>query len=390
MTVRFSQVVKDADKFPKIMRVPMFRAGDYGDKGRYTESDLDAMADSYDTAYLEAPVTKDHLEWGPAEGWIERVYREGDTLFGDWVLHPDAFKEIQEGRYKRRSIEFYRKHTMPDGRVVPYVKACSILGAATPHCKGMPNIQFSDNAGDSVQFDFEPESGANKEVQKLSEGKPMTRIKLPAKYADKYASKFTSDMTDEQHNEVALSILEEIAAENDAAQAKMSELEKTLEEQSKKLSQQDADIANILADNRRTKAEKRFAECVSENRDKVTPIAERYLKAIFDAFAQLPVAEKVAFAESEKAEPREMHPSELVLEYIKNSETVVPLGGGATVQNLHAFNRGAKPGRPDAADVEATKKFNEQIMAKAAELQKDNPSLDYGDAMIEAERLLSA
>jgi len=137
-----------------VNRIAMFRTGDYGEKGKFSIEDLDAMTASYDVNYLQAPVTVDHQQTGPALGWITRVYREGDLLMGDWDLHPDTVTAIKEGRYTRRSIEFYRKHTMPDGRIVPYVKACSILGAATPHAKGMPPIQFSESAGQSIAIDF--------------------------------------------------------------------------------------------------------------------------------------------------------------------------------------------------------------------------------------------
>lgn len=180
----------------QIKRVPMFRVGDYGDKGRYTEQDLDLMAQSYDPAYLEAPVTEDHKEFGPAWGWIEKVYRDGDTLYGDWQVHSETYDLLKEGRYKRRSIEFYRKHTMPDGRQVPYVKACSILGAATPHCKGLPNITFTqrDEPAERITFD---ERNEPMQTTKLSSQEEQQKQFAIEQLADKLiANGYVTDRRD--------------------------------------------------------------------------------------------------------------------------------------------------------------------------------------------------
>lgn len=157
-----------------VNRVAMFRCGDYEGKGSFTSDDLDAMAESYNPDYLMAPVTVDHRQEGPALGWIDRIYRENDLLMGDWSLHPDTVNLIKEGKYTRRSIEFYKRHKMPDGREVPYVKACSILGCAVPHAKGMPPIQFSESAGESTAIDF-----AENPTQQIAKGLTQMRTENP-------------------------------------------------------------------------------------------------------------------------------------------------------------------------------------------------------------------
>lgn len=58
--------------------IEIFRAGDYGPKGRYSEADLDRIASSYDPALHEAPVVIGHPEHDrPAYGWVEALKREG-------------------------------------------------------------------------------------------------------------------------------------------------------------------------------------------------------------------------------------------------------------------------------------------------------------------------
>src|SRR5690606_32066987 len=50
------------------LELEIFRAGDYGPRGRWSEADLDRLAAGYDPALHEAPVTLDHAQTGPALG----------------------------------------------------------------------------------------------------------------------------------------------------------------------------------------------------------------------------------------------------------------------------------------------------------------------------------
>ena len=48
------------------IELEVFRVGDYGDKGAFSEDDLDRIAADYDPAVHEAPVTIDHQQAGTA------------------------------------------------------------------------------------------------------------------------------------------------------------------------------------------------------------------------------------------------------------------------------------------------------------------------------------
>ena len=52
---------QDDMKLVTIKRVPVFRAGDYGEKGKYAPEDIAAMAARYAPETSEAPVTVDHV-----------------------------------------------------------------------------------------------------------------------------------------------------------------------------------------------------------------------------------------------------------------------------------------------------------------------------------------
>lgn len=123
--------------------VPIFAVGDYESKGRYGAAELYELAKSFDPNYLEAPVTLDHNEFGRAYGWVTKLRADNQTLYADLELHPDIYEDVKQGRYRYRSVEFYRQHKFPDGRTGLLLKAVSLLGAASPHCKSLGRIQFA-------------------------------------------------------------------------------------------------------------------------------------------------------------------------------------------------------------------------------------------------------
>ncbi len=117
------------------LEVEVFRAGDYGAKGRWGEEDLDRIAGDYDPALHEAPVTLDHAQRGPALGWVEAIRRVGDRLVARLRLGSDRLLElIRSGAFRKRSVEIYPA-LRETGR--PYLRAVSFLGAAAPEVKGL-------------------------------------------------------------------------------------------------------------------------------------------------------------------------------------------------------------------------------------------------------------
>lgn len=123
------------------IEMEIFRAGDYGAKGRYSEAELEALAEDYRPELLEAPLTFDHAQSGPAYGWVTSLRRNGDRLLAVLRGVPDSVRQlVRSGAFKQRSVELVRE--MKDtGR--PYLRAVSLLGAATPEVKGLSEIRFS-------------------------------------------------------------------------------------------------------------------------------------------------------------------------------------------------------------------------------------------------------
>ncbi len=124
--------------------VEVFRKGDYGERGNYSESDLDAIAAAYDPSAHEAPVTVDHDSGGPAMGWVKALRVKAGSLFADMDLLPGFAQKVRDGEFKKRSIELYREPKS--------VRAITWLGAAPPVVKGMQDAVFSENEGEFTSF----------------------------------------------------------------------------------------------------------------------------------------------------------------------------------------------------------------------------------------------
>lgn len=133
------------------LELEVFRAGDYGERGTWSEEQLDAIAGDYDPGRHEAPVTLDHEQRGPAQGWVKSLRRVGDRLLATLTrLSPKLAEGLRTGAWRKRSIELYRK--FGDGGT-PYLKAVSFLGAAAPAVRGLADPNFAQGGGDVVCFD---------------------------------------------------------------------------------------------------------------------------------------------------------------------------------------------------------------------------------------------
>ena len=123
--------------------VEVFRAGEYP-QGTFTKEDVQVIASRYDEEFLEAPVTTDHAQTGPAFGWVSDVKAEGENLLVKFKELSKAMAEaINESLFKNRSVELFK-----DLEGGAYLKAVSFLGAQTPQVKGLEpigEISFSED-----------------------------------------------------------------------------------------------------------------------------------------------------------------------------------------------------------------------------------------------------
>ena len=168
--------MKEESNVNGLMEVEVFRAGDYGPKGRYTVEDLDAMCADYDPSLHEAPVTVDHAQSGPAQGWTRAIARRGDVLIATLKDLGEAFQNmVREGAFKKRSVEIYRCFG-ETGR--PYLRAVSFLGACPPEVKGLADPAFGESDdGERIVVEF---ADPNDDVAELSERKAALEAEIVA------------------------------------------------------------------------------------------------------------------------------------------------------------------------------------------------------------------
>ena len=146
---------------PETLDVEVFRAGNYGPKGEFRDADLQHLAADYDPAVHEAPVTLDHLQDGPAEGWVKSLRAAGGKLVATLAgLSPRLRELVGNGGYKKRSIELYRAFKATER---PYLKAVSFLGAAAPEVKGLADPVFADDDPQTLRFIESPDAPALEE-----------------------------------------------------------------------------------------------------------------------------------------------------------------------------------------------------------------------------------
>lgn len=135
--------------------IEIFRAGDYADRGRWSERDLDQIAASYNPRLHAAPVVLGHPQHdAPAFAWVKSLRRAGPSLWAQLHQVDPAFEQLlRAGRFRTRSIALYT-HFLPTRG--PYLRHVGFLGAQPPQVKALSPVRFAESA--AVAFAFENES----------------------------------------------------------------------------------------------------------------------------------------------------------------------------------------------------------------------------------------
>lgn len=146
------------------MEFEIFKPGTYP-QGDWPLEKVQQMVDDYDVDFLQAPVTIDHISWGPAFGAVKSLRMdEGGVVVADLDLHPDLIKMYAEKKYVTRSIEPYDP-LMETGR--PYLGGVTFLGADNPQVKGLKNPQFRETEkGRRVFLDYQDKEQTTESTNK--------------------------------------------------------------------------------------------------------------------------------------------------------------------------------------------------------------------------------
>lgn len=143
----------------KTTGIELFRSGPQRDSsGRdrvWSNSDLDEMASAYNeiVGTHDAPILIGH-DSNTSYGWLERAYRSGDTLLGDYKEVDENFAQaVNKGRYKKRSISIYpRDHADNPTPGKLCIRHLAYVGV--PAVKGLRDHNFDDSGKDFIEFEF--------------------------------------------------------------------------------------------------------------------------------------------------------------------------------------------------------------------------------------------
>jgi len=341
--------------------IDIFRAGDYGEKGSFTEADLDRVAASYSPAEHEAPVVIGHPDKNlPAYGWVDSVRRVGATLQAKFAqVAPEFAEMVEAGRFKQRSASFYKDAA---GKISG-LRHVGFLGAQPPEVKGLRPIQFSEQ--ESTEVDFEEASMAAEDT---------ILARLNAWFDDKFGK-----------NTAATAIFSEADAKriaSEAVTAAVAPLQAKIDAQATQLAAHAATFsesqkAAATADTR-TRAANAIAKLKAGG--KWVPAFDRMgLPVVFDELAK--TTETVSFGEGEAK--KTLTPLDTFVQFMEGLGQIVPSTPVYTGQRSASAAGAMKgvnaaPGRVDANSVA----FSEAIAS-----YMDEKKVDYATAMFKVAEL---
>lgn len=149
---------KKGDHMPQI---EIFKPGTFsamsGDRITFSERELAACANAYDTKVLQAPLVIGHPEHDdPAYGQVKNLIMLNNRLVAITEnIEPQFAEMVRNKRFNRVSASFYT----PDSKNNPkpgnyYLKHVGFLGAATPALKGLKAPAFKETETNTITVEF--------------------------------------------------------------------------------------------------------------------------------------------------------------------------------------------------------------------------------------------
>ncbi len=185
----------------KRIKLKIFRAGNYGEKGEWPVSRLRDVVMNLKPEYHEPPICVGHpADNAPARGWVETLDVTGDMLSAVARDVQDAFYEdLKARRYAKVSAAFYVKNGNEYTGPVPALRHVGFV--PVPHVKGLPAVELAELDDGSISVEFSGSIEFSEENIKTEGGQPMTedekkeqeRLILEAKTKAEADAKAASD-----------------------------------------------------------------------------------------------------------------------------------------------------------------------------------------------------
>ncbi|MBF0589397.1 MAG: hypothetical protein HQL53_09725 [Magnetococcales bacterium] len=138
--------------------IEIFRAGEYGRKGRFSIADLDQIVTNF-SGSDQVPIVVGHPQTdSPAWGWLTRIKREGESLLAKvGKLHQTFSQALAENKFRNRSVKVVKTKA---GWKLAHL---GFLGAELPGVEGMSPISMSDDGDKQVTIEMQLSETTNQE-----------------------------------------------------------------------------------------------------------------------------------------------------------------------------------------------------------------------------------
>ena len=143
----------------KVVDVHIFSPGTQtsaqGVTREFTSSDLQQVANSYNSQIHEAPIRIGHEDNDkvPAWGWVKGVKLKGEDLYAEVEFSPQMGQFVRDGMYKKVSASFYA----PESKINPEpgswsLRHVAMLGAQPPAVKGLKGFAYEESKEGVLDF----------------------------------------------------------------------------------------------------------------------------------------------------------------------------------------------------------------------------------------------
>lgn len=340
--------------------IELFRAGDHGDKGAFTEADLDQMVANYQPQSVhEAPVTIGHPEGkAPAFGWMGAIKRVGSVLLGKMSsADPDFEAMVEKKQFKKRSIGLVKDAYGQQGWGLHHV---AFLGAQAPHIKGLADCKFEDSDARVVEVEFQENQMANEATDGVT-------AQLKAWFEEKFGSKAVQVPANPEAKTFSEDDVRRIASE--AVIEAVKPLQDALDAQKKEFSEREM---KIVTGETQARANAAIAKVKASGRW-VPAFDKMGLGLVFSELAK--TTETVEFGEGDAK--KKLTPLDTLVSFMESLGRIVP--SGADIFTGHVVKPAAGAVRFSEEGGKADP--NSVTLANLAQIRANEKKIAFGEAM---------
>ncbi len=349
--------------------IDLFKAGDYGDKGKFSVEDLNHIANGYDPNFSAAPLVKGHPKTDDeAHGWVQGMRVVGDTLQGLFQdVKDETAKLMKSGAFKNRSVAIYDDLK---GKGM-YLRHVGLLGAVPPEVRALEPIKFEDGEAKFAAVDFkddkpiEEKTKADDDVKTVGGKDGITKVEVTTMF-QKFAANLTEGMN---------KILGKKSNGNGntrvvGGEAKMADTQKQIDD--------------ALAKERRLNSAKNFVEKMKASKKWIPAFTEAGFEQLLEGLANSEIS--VTFGETGKE--KEASAFDMVSALLESIPELVPTKGLPSV-GKKLKSGAAKFAEPDPRGAQFDDDslvVAEKMEEEFAEIKKANPKMSDQEARREAYR----